>query len=103
MKLIQKLCEMIDEEIGDADKYAKLALKYKEERPTLAKTFYDLSTDELRHMKLLHDQVVTVIEEYRKEKGEPPASMMAVYEYLHEKQIERSNAVMTAWNTYRNG
>lgn len=103
MKLIQKLCEMIDEEIGDADKYAKLALKYKEERPTLAKTFYDLSTDELRHMKLLHDQVVTVIEEYREEKGEPPASMLAVYEYLHEKQIERSNTVMTAWNTYRNG
>lgn len=102
MKLIQKLCEMIDEEIGDADKYAKLAIKYREERPALANTFYDLSTDELRHMKLLHDQVVTVIEEYRKEKGEPPAAMTAVYEYLHEKQIERSNAVRLAWDAYRN-
>lgn len=102
MKLIEKLCEMVDEEIGDADKYAKLAIKYKEERPALAKTFYDLSTDELRHMKLLHDQVVTVIEEYRREKGEPPAAMLAVYEYLHEKQIERASAVRSAWDAYRN-
>lgn len=102
MKLVQKLSEMVDEEIGDADKYAKLALKYKEERPVLAKTFYGLSTDELRHMNLLHDQVVTVIEEYRKEKGEPPAAMMAVYEYLHDKQIERSNAVRSALDAYRN-
>lgn len=52
MKLIEKLSEMIDEEIEDAGKYAKCALKYKEENPALSKTFYDLSTDEMRHMTL---------------------------------------------------
>lgn len=101
MKLIEKLCEMVDEEIDDAEKYAKCAIKYKEERPALAKTFYDLSTDELRHMKLLHGEAVAVIENYRKEKGEPPAEMLAVYNYLHEKQTEHASSVKVLQEMYR--
>ena len=30
-----------------------------------------------------------MIEGYRKTHGEPPAAMMAVYEYVHKKHIER--------------
>lgn len=101
MKLIEKLCEMVDEEIDDAEKYAKCAIKYKEERPALAKTFYDLSTDELRHMKLLHGEAVAVIESCRKEKGEPPAEMLAVYNYLHEKQTEHARSVKVLQEMYR--
>lgn len=89
MKLIEKLSEMIDEEIEDAGKYAKCALKYKEENPALSKTFYDLSTDEMRHMTLLHDEVARIIAQYRKENGEPPTAMLAVYDYLHEAELNR--------------
>lgn len=102
MKLIEKLCEMVDEEIEDAEKYAKLALKYKDERPALAKTFYDLSTDELRHMGLLHGEVVAVIEQHRKEKGEPPEGMKALYDYVHRKEIEKEQKVRQCLAMYRN-
>ena len=101
MKLIEKLSEMIDEEIEDAGKYAKCALKYKEENPALSKTFYDLSTDEMRHMTLLHDEVARIIAQYRKEHGEPPTAMLAVYDYLHEKQIERAKEVKDYQAMYR--
>lgn len=101
MKLIEKLCEMVDEEIEDAEKYAKCALKYKEDNPALSKTFYDLSTDELRHMMLLHGEVTGVIQKYRQEHGEPPAEMKAIYDYLHEKQIKKAAEVKRLQEMYR--
>ena len=101
MKLIEKLSEMIDEEIEDAKKYAKCALKYKDERPALAKTFYDLSGEEMRHMTMLHAEVEAVIQKYRQEKGEPPGGMKSLYNYLHEKQIEKAADVRRLQDMYR--
>lgn len=101
MKLIEKLSEMIDEEIEDAKKYAKCALKYKDERPALAKTFYDLSGEEMRHMTMLHAEAEAVIQKYRQEKGEPPEGMKSLYNYLHEKQIEKAADVRRLQDMYR--
>lgn len=101
MKMIQKISDMIDEELEGACDYGKAAVKYKDDHPLLAKTFYDIATQELQHMTLLHEQVVKIIEEHRKTSGEPPASMMAVYDYLHEKQIEKANKAKSYLATYR--
>ena len=101
MELIKKLSKMIEEEIGDAEKYAKCALKYKDERSALSRLFYTLSQEELDHMKRLHDAVVEIIKEYREEKGEPPADMQAIYDYLHEQQIEEVAEVKNYQDMYK--
>lgn len=98
--IIRHLSEMIEEEIDGAKTYAMDAVKYKAEYPALSKVLYDITSDELRHIGMLHGEVVKMIEQQRKEKGEPPASMLAVYEYLHEKQIKAVNEIKMMQQQY---
>lgn len=88
MKLIRDLEEMIEDEIHDIKKYAKYAAEVKDQYPGLAQTLYTLSTQEASHQAALHAEVVKIIEEHRRMHGEPPAAMMAVYDYVHKKHIE---------------
>ena len=101
MKLIKKISEMIEDELEGAECYAKKALEYKEERPELAKTFYSLANDEMEHMNILHGEVVKLIEEYREEHGAPPESMQAVYDYMHEKQIDEEREIKAMLAMYK--
>lgn len=89
MKLIRDLEEYIEEEIHDIKKYAKMASELKQDHPTLAQVLYNISTQEDGHQAALHNEVVKIIEEHRRTHGEPPAAMMAVYDYLHKKHIDK--------------
>jgi len=88
MRIIEKISDRITDEIGDARTYALMALETRDDHPDLSRTLITISLQEMEHMRMLHDAVVNVIAEYRKTNGEPPEKMMAVYEYLHKKQIE---------------
>lgn len=89
MKLIKELEELIEDEVHDVKKYAKMAVELKAEHPQLAQVLYTISAQEEGHQQMLHGEVVRIIEQYRREHGEPPAAMMAVYDYVHKKHIER--------------
>lgn len=101
MKLIKELTEMIEEEIEGAEEYVKEAIKLKHEHPSLAKTLYDISNQEMSHIDMLHSEVVKLIEEHRRTHGEPPAPMMAVYQYLHERHIDKVNNIRMLQNEYK--
>ena len=101
MKLIQELEEKIEDEIHDIKEYAKMAIEVKEKHPSLAQTLYTISTQEANHQAMLHAEVVKLIEEHRKMHGEPPAAMLAVYDYLHKKHIEKMAEARRYQEAYR--
>jgi citrate synthase len=89
MKIIKTLEERIEDEIQDIKTYAKLAAEIKDEHPALSHALYAISTQEDNHQAMLHEQVVKLIEQYRRDHGDPPAAMMAVYDILHKRAIEK--------------
>ena len=93
MKIIKCLSEKIEDELQDAEDYIELAMKWKQEEPDTADLFYELSVEEMGHMEKLHKEVAEIIEEYRKEHGEPPKDMMTLYDYLHEKHIGKATRI----------
>lgn len=93
MKIIQELTENIMEEVSDACKYAKLAVHYKESDHDTAEVYYILSKEEITHMNKLHARTIDLISTYRREHGEPPVEMMAVYNYLHDKYMAHAAEV----------
>lgn len=101
MKIIKKLSERIEEEIEDAECYAKMALEYRDEYPELARIANNLSAQEMDHMNSLHQIVVNLIDQYRRTNGEPPAAMQAVYDYLHKKHIDHASLVKTLQTMYK--
>ena len=101
MKLIKHMEDQINEELHDSKKYIKCALKYKEDNRDLAELYYWLSQEEMGHANKLHKQVVAEIEAYRKKEGEPPAEMLAVYNYLHDKEIEKAKDIKLLWEMYK--
>lgn len=101
MQLIKVLEDQINEEMHDSGKYIKLAMQHKEDHKELADLYYWLSQEEMTHADKLHKMVVQYIEEYRKKEGEPPADMMAVYKYIHEKEIEEAAEVKLMWAMYK--
>ena len=101
MKIIQEISDKIDCEIENAECYAKYALEQKEKRPALAEIYYKIANERLTDIILLHGQVVAIIEDYRKEKGEPPEAMKILYDILHKKQIAKVAAVKGMLSLYK--
>ena len=98
MKIIEKLSNMIEEEIHDAEKYIRCALAYMHD---VAEMFYKLSTEEMVHMNMLHTQVVSLIENYRKSEGEPPKEMQMLYDILHRRHIDNAATVKAMISMYK--
>lgn len=90
MKEIMEIVEHVEEEIHDAKEYAGLAAHYKGKNDALSSTYLELAQQEMVHMEKLHQRAAEIIMQHRKEHGEPPREMMAVYEWEHKKHMEKA-------------
>ena len=101
MTIIKCLSEKIEEELNDAEAYIDLAMKWKTDEPDTADVFYELSTEEMGHVDKLHKEVTELIEDYRREHGEPPKEMMVLYDYLHEKHVAHATHIKIKQAMYK--
>ena len=85
MKEMKEVIMDIHEELENAEKYAKEAVKHREQYPALSSVYYRVSNDGLAHMDMLHKQVMEMIEEKKRAGHEVPAAMQAVWDWEHEK------------------
>lgn len=93
MKVIKALSEMISEELDGAERYARFAMMEKEKNPALAKVAHEISLQEMTHVNMLHTETMKIIEQFRKDGGDPPPAMAAVYDYLHEQHIRKAHEI----------
>lgn len=100
MQVIKCLSENIEATLNAAEKNIKKAVEFKNDFPIASKAFYNQSVTLMDSIKMQHDAIVALIEGYRKEKGEPPAPMMAIYNYMHERQINQAAAIKTLQDMY---
>lgn len=101
MRIIVKVVDLIGEELCDAKRYIKLAERERSQHKSLSECFASLAEAEMGHVRRLHDEVAKLIEDIRDTEGEPPAEMLAVYEYEHKKQLEKAAKIRRMIDDYR--
>lgn len=100
MKIIKCMSEDIECTLDIAEENIKKAVMYREEYPAAAKAFYTKSVMLMDSIKPIHDAVIGLIDSYRKEKGVPPEGMMAVYDYMHERHMNKAAAIKALQEMY---
>lgn len=94
MHEIKHLAEGIREELDDAEKYAREAVK-RTENPEDASTYADLSRQELGHANRLHEMAVRHIEKAKDAGFHPTEAEQAVWNWVHERMLDRTAHVKT--------
>lgn len=61
-----------------------------------------MSNEEMKHVQNLHGLVTKLIQQYRAVEGEPPEGMLAIYDYLHEKYIDKAKEIKILQEMYKN-
>lgn len=100
MRIIKKIAEQIEDEVHGAEEYIKCAIKYKNEYPALAETYYGLSVTEKNHADALHTEVLKIIDSL-KMKSEVPQYMVEMWEEEHDEIIEKMSKVKVMIEMYK--
>ena len=97
MKKIQRLIKNMCYELDAAEHYAKHALRNKDEDKELGDVYERVARQELDHCEMFHAQAVRLIREHG---GEPNEAMRAVWEYEHDRIMERDAEIRVKLSMY---
>lgn len=100
MQIIKYMAEDIEKTMDMAECNIKKAIECKNSFPLAAKACYNKSIALLETIKGMHDSITEIIKEYRATTGEPPAPMLAVYNYLHARNMDQAALIRNLQELY---
>ena len=101
MDKIKDLFELIDDELQDAMKYAKLAMEHKDTDHAMAELFYSLSLEEIKHKQSLHNCAVKEMNACIEKHPEKEDIVKEVFDALNERTIDWENSIRVYQAMYR--
>lgn len=87
MKVLTDLIKKADDTLDEIEWYAEKAMHLRSDYKPIADTYIKIADMHIDIYKMLHDRMVSLIEEKKRETTVPQA-MSAIWEYEHEKLIK---------------
>ena len=88
MKVLKDLIQKADDTLDEIEWYAEKAHHLKMDHRAIADTYIKIAEMHISIYGMLHERMTAVIEEHRRQSGEPPKTMLAIWEYEHEKLVK---------------
>lgn len=101
MPILDLLADMMVDEMGDAQAYARDALRWKDTCPDAAALFFELSKEEVRHSDRLHEMAVREMDRARNAGKAATPEALARYRAKHDKWIDGAEKVLTLQKLYK--
>lgn len=101
MREIKEIAAFIDDEVEGVLEYAKMAVYYRESRPTLAALYHSLATVEYSHVQKLHAEAAKLVNEAENNGVEYPQAMKDKWEADHKASIAKMAEAKTYMGMYK--
>jgi hypothetical protein len=89
MKILVNLIEKANDTMEEVEWYAEKAHHIRAEHKALADTYIKIADMHVDIYKMLHDQMVDLIELEKRKGVQPPPEMLAIWNYEHEKLVKQ--------------
>ncbi len=89
MKILVNLIEKANDTMEEVEWYAEKAHHIRAEHKALADTYIKIADMHVDIYKMLHDQMVDLIELEKRKGTPPPPEMLAIWNYEHEKLVKQ--------------
>ena len=88
MRILTDLIEKANDTLEEIEWYGEKALHLRNEHKSLADSYIKIAEYHITIFNMLHDKMVALIEEEKRKGNTPPVSMLAIWDYEHEKLIK---------------
>lgn len=101
MKILSKMISKANDTLEEIEWYAEKALHYKSDHKSVADVYNKIAEMHITIYDMLHKEMVGLIDEHKRIGHQPPAEMLAIWEYEHEKLIKEFAEAKTMVDEYK--